>query len=120
MYLNSFNYFRGIAILLIVAGHSYEIAGIDILNLSFFEKLAVNLISGGTTLFVFISGFLFHHIFLTKFEYSKFIKSKFQNVFVPYFFLTLPYIFVNLQGYGNSMFFDPTQTGILENILIQY
>ncbi|CAN4273224.1 Acyltransferase 3 [Methylophilaceae bacterium] len=117
MFLNSFNYFRAIAILLIVAVHSYEIAGINIYNLNFFEKLAVNLISGGTTLFVFISGFLFHHIFLSKFSYLKFIKSKFQNVFVPYFFLTLPYIFVNLLGYGNSKFFDPTHVGILDKYI---
>ena len=117
MFLNSFNYFRAITILLIVAGHSTDLAGININNLNFYGKIALNLIDGGTVLFVFISGFLFHHIFLPKFKYLKFLKSKFQKLFIPYIFLTLPYIFVNLQGYGNSKFFDPTHVGILEKYI---
>jgi peptidoglycan/LPS O-acetylase OafA/YrhL len=75
MFLNSFNYFRAIAILLIVAGHSYEIAGINIYNLNFFEKLAVNLISGGTTLFVFISGFLFPFLKFYLLSIYRLIKN---------------------------------------------
>lgn len=85
MYLNSFNHFRAIAIILIVAGHSY----VDIPFDTVFNNFLRNLITGGTTLFVFISGFLFHHIFYKKFEYKDFIKKKFQNVYVPYFIMGL-------------------------------
>ena len=39
----------------------------------------------GTALFVFISGFLFYHIFYKRgFDYPKFMKQKFRNVFCPY------------------------------------
>ena len=39
----------------------------------------------GTALFVFISGFLFYHIFYQRgFDYPKFMKQKFRNVFCPY------------------------------------
>jgi hypothetical protein len=38
-----------------------------------------------TALFVFISGFLFYHIFYQRgFDYPKFIKQKLRNVFCPY------------------------------------
>jgi len=53
MRLVSFDYFRGVAILFIVAGHSYGPWGINTLP----EKILSNLITGGTALFVFISGF---------------------------------------------------------------
>lgn len=88
MYLRSFEYFRAVAIVFIVIGHCYGIAGwrID----SFSERVLANLISGGTSLFVFISGFLFHHVFYPKFHYPTFLKKKFRNVYVPYLLLSFP------------------------------
>jgi len=85
MRLVSFDYFRGIAILFIVTGHSYGPWAID----SFGEKVLANLISGGTTLFVFISGFFFHHIFYEKFELKGFLAKKAKNVFIPYLILSV-------------------------------
>ncbi len=87
MFINSINYFRGIAILLIVAGHSYTLAGFAPLNP--FERTAANLLTGGTALFVFISGFMFHHVFSKKFNYRKFMVKKLQNVVLPYLFLSI-------------------------------
>jgi len=58
--IKSIEYFRAIAIILIVAGHLL-LAGIESSYL--FELAIQNIIFGGTTLFVFISGFLFHHVF---------------------------------------------------------
>jgi peptidoglycan/LPS O-acetylase OafA/YrhL len=81
-HLQSLVYFRGIAIILIVAGHCYGISGWQI-N-SFIDRFVANLVSGGTTLFVFISGFLFHHVFYSKFRYGKFMEGKVKNVLVPY------------------------------------
>ncbi|MBC7787417.1 MAG: acyltransferase [Methylophilaceae bacterium] len=111
MLLNSLNYFRAISILSIVAGHCMQIAGIDLTKLSIFEKIIVNLISGGTTLFVFISGFLFHHIYFSKFDYLKFLKSKFKNVLIPFIFMTLPFIFPTIY---NVNYLSIEQVGIIE------
>lgn len=87
MYLRSFEYFRAIAIILIVVGHCYGISGWFIKT--FGERVLANLISGGTSLFVFISGFLFHHVFYPKFNYRKFMVKKFKNVYVPYLILSI-------------------------------
>ena len=85
MILNSFTYFRAIAIFFIVAGHSYELARIS--SDTTFNSFLMNIISGGTALFVFISGFLFHHVFYPNYNYAKFLKKKFRQVFIPYLIL---------------------------------
>jgi fucose 4-O-acetylase-like acetyltransferase len=84
MRLTAFDYFRGVAILFIVAGHSYGPWVID----SFSEKLLANLITGGTVLFLFISGFFFHHVFYENFNYNKFVVKKSKNVLFPYLILS--------------------------------
>lgn len=85
MYLSSFDYFRGLAILFIVAGHSYAYWATE----SFYGKVFANLIAGGTTFFVFISGFFFHHVFYHKFQYQQFMLKKMKYVLLPYTLLTL-------------------------------
>lgn len=85
MRLNQFDYFRAIAILIIVAGHCiYDVIKVD----TFLEKVLVNLIYGGTALFVFISGFFFHHVFYKKFNYQVFMVKKLQSVVSPYLVMT--------------------------------
>jgi len=90
MYLHSFNYFRGIAIVIIVAGHCLYMSGWDVDRSV--EKWLANLVLGGTTLFVFISGFLFHHIYSARFNYRKFMSTKIKNVLTPYLLISLPYV----------------------------
>jgi surface polysaccharide O-acyltransferase-like enzyme len=85
MRLIAFDYFRGIAIIFIVAGHSYGAWQIN----SFAERVLANLIGGGTTLFVFISGFFFHYIFYQNFHYKTFMAKKLKNVFLPYLLFSL-------------------------------
>ncbi|MDO9170073.1 MAG: acyltransferase [Methylobacter sp.] len=85
MHLNSFDYFRGLAILFIVAGHSSAYWPME----SLYEKMFVNLIIGGTTFFVFISGFFFHHVFYSKFQYKQFMLKKAKYVLLPYTLLSL-------------------------------
>lgn len=84
MRLNYFDYFRGLAIIFIVAGHCRFPWKID----SFPEIVAANLILGGTALFVFISGFFFHHVFFLGFKFRKFLLKKIENVFLPYLILS--------------------------------
>ncbi|AGS39765.1 acyltransferase family protein [Cycloclasticus zancles] len=76
MRLNYFDYFRAIAIIIIVAGHSFSLWVIDTLP----EKVLANIITGGTSLFVFISGFFFHHIFYKNFKYQIFILKRFRSL----------------------------------------
>ncbi len=85
MRLVAMDYFRAIAIALIVAGHSY----LPWLVSSPGERLLDNLIAGGTSLFVFISGFFFHHTFSDRFNYGKFLKKKAKSVLAPYAILSL-------------------------------
>lgn len=81
-FINSINYFRGLAIIIIVLGHSYDLARWDISNN--FEKFIHALSLNGTVYFVFISGFLYYHIFYHRFNYQKFMVKKAQYVLLPY------------------------------------
>nr|WP_320012193.1 acyltransferase [uncultured Desulfobulbus sp.] len=82
MFLKSFEYYRGIAIVLIITGHCYWIS--DWSFTSYPERVLANIITGGTSLFVFISGFLFHQVFYPRFRYTRFMQKKLMKVFVPY------------------------------------
>jgi len=93
MRLHYFDYFRAVSILLILTGHCYSGWAIDTVP----EKLIANLITGATSLFVFISGFFFHHIFYSKFSYSSFLIKKSTNVFLPYVILaTIAFLYIVL------------------------
>lgn len=81
-----FNYFRAIAIFIIVFGHVVifsDYGGDD------FRDFIRNLFSGGTGLFVYVSGFMFHHVFLKNFSYMSFLKKKTVQLIPPYIFLSL-------------------------------
>ena len=96
MYLNSLNYFRGISIILIVFGHCLGLA--DFSYDSVLGNTIHNLTLGGTSFFVFISGFLFHHIFYAKFQYRLFLIKKTKYVLLPYLILsTLPIAYLLLR-----------------------
>lgn len=94
-FLYEINYFRGVAILLIVLGHmrGYVVNNFNVHlsvnaiknNYRYFVAYEEVLITGATAFFVFISGFLFYHIFYQRgFNYKNFIKKKVQNIFIPY------------------------------------
>lgn len=86
-FLNSFNYLRAIAIIIIIAGHSIKLSGFKIETI--FERVFANLILGGSHIFLFISGFLFHHIYYKNFDYLNFLKKKIRFIFFPYLFLSI-------------------------------
>jgi surface polysaccharide O-acyltransferase-like enzyme len=96
MYTNSINYFRGISIILIVFGHCLGLA--DFSYNSILGNTIYNLTIGGTSFFVFISGFLFHHIFYPKFQFKRFLINKTKYVLLPYLILsTLPIAYLLLR-----------------------
>ncbi|WP_341218109.1 acyltransferase [Neptunomonas phycophila] len=81
--LLEFDYMRAVAIILIVLGHSVYNSGKG------FPLLLENLLRGGTAVFVFISGFFLHAIFAQRFEYRRFMLTKFKNVYVPFLVVSL-------------------------------
>jgi len=119
MFVQSVNLYRGIAIILVVCGHTFEISNIKFD--SFAEKLVCSLMSGATTIFVFISGFLFHHVFFKSYKYSEFMKSKFYNVVVPYLLLTtIPILLIIYTGRHYSNEFMPTGKGFVSYWIVPY
>ena len=93
-FLNSINHFRGIAIIFIVMAHCYRPAGWEIET--FADKAWFNLMMNGTVFFVFISGFLFHHVFFSRWDYEKYMRNKTKYVFFPYLLLSIPWIIWHL------------------------
>lgn len=92
-----FDYFRAISIILIVMGHSYgSWERESVLDMSF-----TNLISGGTALFVFISGFFFHNVFNENYNYKAFVLKKCEGVFLPYLFMSISalIIYFSMDGF---------------------
>lgn len=81
--LIEFDYLRGLAIALIVLGHSI------FLSEKGFPLLLENVLRGGTGLFVFISGFFFHRVFYQGFEYRHFMGKKLRLVLVPFLAISL-------------------------------
>ena len=118
MYLNSFNHFRAIAIIFIVLGHTYALVNID--SSTLFNGMIKNLLLGGTTLFVFISGFLFHHIFYKSFNYKKFLKKKTLNVLLPYIFLSFVPIILFVVIFPNNNIFLTNQNGFIFEMVLPY
>ncbi len=94
-FFNSINYFRGIAIIIIVLAHSYGVAHWNVFNnASILERFFYSLNLNGSVYFIFISGFLYYHIFYHKFNYKKFMIKKTKYVLLPYLICsTIPIIF---------------------------
>jgi len=116
--LNSFNHFRAIATVLIVAGHSYEVVGMEFNTL--LENSLRNLITGGTSLFVFISGFLFHHVFFKRYQYHEFLLKKVNGVLIPYLLLGLTPVILRvlLKKDSHDGAFLPDGIGVLDEYIV--
>ena len=117
MFMNSINHFRAIAIIIIVIGHVYGMKTID--NPNLLEAVFINMSFGGTSLFVFISGFLFFIVFYNKYEFKKFISSKAANLIIPYTLLSvipIIYIFTRDPALWHD-FFLPKGDGIISEYI---
>ena len=80
------DYFRAVAIIFIVLGHSMIWGHADV------KHLNSQLFAGWTFAFVFIAGFLFQYLSY-KFEYKTYLKKKFTNVIMPYLVTLTPVAF---------------------------
>jgi len=93
MFLGYIHYFRALAIFFIVAGHAIDAFSWQG-NVSM-ERFLRILFSNGSVLFVFIAGYLFQHL-LYKFNFKKYLKTKFKNVWMPYFLVSIPAIIISV------------------------
>ena len=117
MFLNSINHFRAIAITIIVAGHCFYMVDAPFNTLA--ERAFGNLIAGGTVLFVFISGFLFHHIFYKRYQFKKFMVGKLKKVLLPYTLLSIaPIVLLVLRQDAYYSLYDPQGTGFIATYLV--
>ncbi len=95
--LDYIDYFRAVAIIFIVAGHTLVWGRSTMLE---FNTL---LFAGGTYFFVFIAGFLFQYLSY-KFEIKTYFKKKLINVICPFFVTLLPvallYTFQNPENWA--------------------
>lgn len=91
--LVEFDYLRGMAIAMIVLGHSI------FLSQPVFPALLENLLRGGTGLFVFISGFFFHRVFYPRFHYTDFIRKKARSLLIPFAVISLFALAIRMLGW---------------------
>ena len=91
MFLNYIHNFRGIAIILIVAGHSLCVWS-DCPQ-KVWKDLFTIIMKNGTVLFVFIAGYLFQHL-SQRFEYKDYLKKKIKFVILPYLLFSIPALIV--------------------------
>jgi fucose 4-O-acetylase-like acetyltransferase len=91
----AFDYFRAIAILIIIAGHSNVPWHINTLA----EKMLVIMVKGGTSLFVFVSGFFLCYRYAKDFSLSTFMAAKTK-------FVLLPYVIITTLGYAFYLWSD--------------
>lgn len=95
-----FDNFRALVILMIVFRHSYNDNAVD----EFFEILIANALDGGSSLFVFVSGYFFYRVFYNNFSYKQFLTKKAKFILTPYIFLSVSYMSLSL-ALGNSLTF---------------
>lgn len=114
MRLTHFDNFRAVAIILIVVGHSFNGWQPD----GVVGQVFVQIILGGTSLFVFISGFFFHCVYAERFTNWAFFKNRAARILVPYLMLSPLYmiVFYLLRGEVSFAFFELEVSGINQNI----
>ncbi len=93
VFLSYVHSFRALAIIIIVAGHA-------IVTLAWNDQPRVrdfllDLLDNGTVLFVFVAGFLFHHL-AGNYRYRNYLGKKLRFVIVPYLLLSIPAIFYSV------------------------
>lgn len=103
--LDYIDYFRAIAIILIVAGHTLCWGKNTMFQ---FNTL---LFAGGTYFFVFIAGFLFQYL-AYKFEIKTYFKKKLINVICPFIVTLLPVALLYTFQNADNWAFQPANTGM--------
>ena len=90
-YLSYIHSFRGLAILSVVAGHCLTL--FDWENAGTLGRALDIVLKNGTVYFVFIAGYLFHHL-SGGYRFVEYMKKKVKNVIVPYLIMSTPAVVV--------------------------
>lgn len=106
-FLPYIHYLRGVAILYVVSVHargfrSYWDANPDVF--SFLDVFTDPSEGNGTTMFLFIGGFLFQHLTHHHFNFRKYLTQKFKNLILPYLIISLPLIMYRFSDNFSSLF----------------
>ncbi|MES2662336.1 MAG: acyltransferase [Pseudomonadota bacterium] len=89
-FLNNIHSLRALAIFLIVSGHTLgEFPWRDLEPLMWM----LDILENGTIIFVFVAGYLFHHLH-HRFQFKIYIQKKCTSVILPYLIVSLPAIFL--------------------------
>jgi surface polysaccharide O-acyltransferase-like enzyme len=88
-------YFRALAILMIVCGHTFVLAWTHFADEDPTTRITLlnvipSLINSGTAYFVFISGFLYRQVFHGRMAYGEFMRRKALYIGLPYLFMATP------------------------------
>jgi hypothetical protein len=86
-FLRHVHNFRGLAILIIVISHTLQSLAWN--NNSATDIVSLSVMHNGSVYFVFIAGYLFQYL-SKKYEYKNYLNKKFQNVILPYIFISIP------------------------------
>ena len=94
-FLSYIHFLRGIAILYVVSVHargfaSYWHSAPEVYV--FLDTFSDPSEGNGTTMFLFIGGFLFQHLNKDHFNFKKYITQKFKVLIMPYLIISLPLI----------------------------
>jgi len=84
-FLNYIHYFRGIAILYVVAAHPL----LKWPEGDATQRILHIIFQNSTVMFIFIAGYLFQHL-SKNFEYKSYLIKKVQNVICPYLIVSIP------------------------------
>lgn len=97
---------RGITILLVIASHCFGLAWSGSPGSWFPSDPVLSFLSGATPVFVFISGFFFHHVFHGEFRYLPFLRKKARALLPPYLMVTVTLIAVqHAMGIDSRFYF---------------
>ncbi|MGE0118620.1 MAG: acyltransferase [Dongiaceae bacterium] len=88
-FLSYIDQFRAVAIIFIVAGHSFFLMDWD--QQALLPRAVTAIVADGTLMFLFIAGFLFKHL-MGQYDTRKYYFAKLRNVILPYMLVSIPAI----------------------------
>ncbi|QWL60525.1 acyltransferase [Aeromonas jandaei] len=91
--------FRAISIIFVILSH------LNFYGLDDFNEIIKFILADATTFFVFISGFLFHHLSENNFNFKRYITKKSKFVGCPYLLISSILIVVGL-ALGHNIRYD--------------
>jgi peptidoglycan/LPS O-acetylase OafA/YrhL len=87
-FLNCLNQYRGLAILLVVIGHCFYLSDTG-RRLTFLERFWECFYKNSTVYFVFIAGFLFHHLQAGRFRAGAYFRKRLPRLVVPFLLFSI-------------------------------